>query len=249
MDQKIEAMQQNSAADVAEVLQKNLNAIKRIIGEACRQSGRSPDEVALMAVSKLVSVERIRSLYELGQRLFGESYLQELEDKHRALDGLAITWSFIGHLQSNKIKRIVRCADEIQALSSLKHAELVARYARELNKTPYPIYIAVNSDESATKSGITLANARQFALDIQQKFPELNVRGLMTVPPAEIQDPADSRPLVIPPLYHSLRAISLQIGEGRLSLGMSGDLRTAIAAGSHCVRVGTALFGDRIAMN
>ena len=235
------------AADIKGSLQANFNQVTLAIREACLEAGRSPDEVTLMAVSKLQPAERIRYLYDFGQRWFGESYLKELEAKRSSLEGLAITWSFIGHVQSNKIERIVRCADEIQALASLKHAGLIARHARELCKTPYPVYIAVQTDDRATKSGIALDISPQFAVEIQQKFPELTIRGIMTVPPFEIQDPPAAQPIVVPPLYERLKAASLLVGEGRLSLGMSGDLRTAIHAGSHCVRIGTALFGARVA--
>ena len=193
-------------------------------------------------MSKRQPVEAIVEAYELGQRKFGENYAQELSEKAEALKELDIYWIFIGHIQSNKIRKIVSSAREIQTVASLSHAKQIARYAKELGKTPFPIMLEVNAGEESSKSGRPLNEIKALAEEIIRELPELRLKGLMAIPPDTYSDAAHAS---VPPLYTELRAVANEVGEGKLSLGMSNDLRIALEAGSDYVRIGTALFGSR----
>lgn len=200
----------------------------------------SPAE--LIAVSKTQPESQVRAVFALGQRLFGENYAQELQDKAEALKDLPIHWIYIGHLQSNKLKKIVTYASEIQTVASFEHARHIARHAREAEKTPFPIFLEVNAEGETSKSGIPAEDILPLAKRIETELPELKLRGLMVIPPDSYSDEACKD---VPELYRKLRTLANQVGEGKLSLGMSNDLRIALEAGSDFVRVGTAIFGRR----
>ena len=205
--------------------------------------GRDPRSVRLIAVSKTKPAEDIERVYRQGQREFGENYADELIEKAQTLAHLTdIHWVFIGQLQSNKIKRIVASAHEIQTIASEKHARYVDRYAQEYGKTRFPIYICVNAGDEDQKQGVALTDVAALAAFIGTKCPHLELQGIMAIPPATY---ADKSCTVVPDLYRTLRERAHSVGKGKLSLGMSGDLRIAIAAGSDTVRIGTAIFGDR----
>jgi pyridoxal phosphate enzyme (YggS family) len=200
----------------------------------------------LVAVSKGQDVTKIRALYQRGQREFGENYLQELEEKAEALSDLQdLRWIFVGQLQSNKIQRIVRLAAEIQSVASEKHLRYIDRYARDCGKTPFPVFVEVNIDREAAKSGADESSLPVF-LDAASKLEGIKVEGLMAIPAAKWSDEDFFlRGLPPPANYHALRDLADTAGNGKLSLGMSNDFRTALAAGSDCVRIGRSLFGDR----
>ena len=237
-------------------LQTTYNDLLAQIAQTCEDAGRDPTAVRLMAVSKGQPVAKIHALLGLGHRYFGESYAGELLEKASQTPDTSIRWSFIGTLQSNKIAKIMSVASEIQTLASEKHVRYAARYARELNKIPYPVYIEANAGE-AQKAGIPLSEVAAFAAYIESESAgALDLRGLLCVPPAVYSDDEVAKPLMsgqtsgppaLPPLYTDLSAIAAQTGAGVLSLGMSHDLGLAIKAGSHIVRIGTALFGSRTA--
>lgn len=209
--------------------------------------GRSPSSVRLLAVSKTHSAESIATLYGLGVREFGENYAQELAKKSTFLGQLGVRFVFIGTVQSNKISMIVRHAAEIQSVASLRHAKIIAQEAARLGKTPYPVYLLVNAGDEASKSGVALREVLPLAKAIQESCPELDLQGLMAIPPPLEEDDEErgKTHLKVPPLYRDLRELANQVGRGLLSLGMSDDLEEALAAGSDCIRIGTALFGPR----
>lgn len=196
----------------------------------------------LIAVSKTQPESAVRAVFASGQSLFGENYAQELADKAEALQDLPIYWIYIGHIQSNKIRKIVTHASEIQTVASFDHARQIARHAQELGKTPFPIYLEVNAGDEESKSGVSRDEAVPLANRIAEELPELKLQGLMAIPPETFNDASCSE---VPELYRELRAMADSIGEGKLSLGMSNDLRIALSAGSDFVRVGTAIFGRR----
>lgn len=203
-------------------------------------AGRDPTSIRLVAVGKTHPSASLRTLYELGVRDFGENYAQELAAKAKDLDGLpGLRLHFIGTVQSNKIALIVGAAAELQTITSLRHAQLVAKAAHAAGKIPYPVYLSVNAGGEATKSGVAMEAAAALAQEIAVRCPELAIEGLMAIPP----------PLVsrgdVPPLYRALADLARHVGAGKLSLGMTDDLEEAIAAGSTTVRIGTALFGPR----
>ncbi len=201
-----------------------------------------PRNPELIAVSKTQPDSAVRAVFALGQRRFGENYAQELAEKAESLKDLAIHWIYIGHLQSNKLKKIVTYAAEIQTVASYDHAKHIARHAADLGKTPYPIYLEINAADEESKSGLSKKEILPLASKIKAELPELTLKGLMAIPPDTYTDEAFE---TVPPLYTELRALADQVGEGKLSLGMSNDLRLALEAGSDFVRVGTAIFGRR----
>lgn len=227
-------------------IEKNLAAVRSNISEACASLGRS--EPRLIAVSKTHSPDAVLAAWKAGQREFGENYGQELAQKRTALAAYEdLHFIFIGRLQSNKIKSIVRDAEEIQSLADLRHARLIAKAAAELGKTPYPVYYLVNAGDEPTKDGLRLEDLSAFHQQIIQDLPELAPQGLMAIPPPSSSLPtgAPTDEKFIPPLYLELRRRTNSIGRGLLSLGMSDDISPALAAGTDCVRIGTAIFGAR----
>lgn len=227
--------------------QQRLDQVRAAIADACAAAGRPPQDVRLLPVSKTHPIAALQALHSLGLQQFGENYAQELVSKAAVL-GNQLEFVFIGTLQSNKIKRIVEAAAEIQTLVDIRHARLIASAAREFAKSPYPVYLAVNAGDESTKTGIALDQVEAFAQNISENYPEIALQGLMAIPPplenlATATELAD--PNFVPPLYRSLAQLARRIGRGQLSLGMSQDLRPAILAGSNCVRIGTALFGPR----
>lgn len=224
-------------------LAANLALVRQRVADACARAGRDPTQIRLLAVSKGQSADAIRAMRALGPREFGENYAQELLAKAESLRDLDIHWVFLGHIQSNKIKRVVEVAAEIQALDDPRHAALIARAARDCGKAPYPVYIAVNAGEESQKTGVEPADAPSFAAQIARDCPELDIQGVMSVPPFSYDD--DQFTGEVPPLYRSLAEVASRVGRGKLSLGMSDDLVMAIAAGSTGVRIGRALFGER----
>ena len=120
-------------------MKESLQKINQRIKSACKDSKKDPSKIKLLAVSKGQSIEKIKNLYDLGLRYFGESYCEELIEKAHKLPK-DINWSFIGKLQSNKIKKILTVSNEIQSVSSQKHIRYIVKYAQQLNKTPFPFF-------------------------------------------------------------------------------------------------------------
>lgn len=201
--------------------------------------------VRLIAVSKKQSPESIRGLYAQGQRVFGENYVQELQEKAQALADLPdLHWVYIGVLQSNKIKRVAQWAQEVQTLSSPREASLLAQSLRGYGKTQLPVYICVNLGDEPQKGGVDLQGVPDLARFIQESCPELALQGLMAIPPQAMSDEAH-RTGKPPEAYLRLRELAKVTGAGKLSLGMSSDYEAAILAGATDIRIGTALFGKR----
>lgn len=203
----------------------------------------------LIAVSKGQSPEKIRDLYRRGQREFGENYLQELELKAPALADLPdLRWIFIGQLQSNKIQRIVAVASEIQTVASEKHLRYIDRYAREAGKSGFPVFIEINAGDEPSKAGVTADGLPGLVAKVAtgEGMSGIRLQGIMAIPPVEITDGDFALVEKEPPeLFRSMRRLADTVGMGKLSLGMSSDYRTALAAGSDCVRIGRSLFGER----
>ncbi len=204
-----------------------------------RPDGLAPE---LLAVSKGHPASRIRELFHLGQKRFGENYVQELLSKAEELADLSIEWVFIGHLQSNKIRKLLDVCTAIQTLAQWSHAEQIARVIDQRGHAPFEVYLEVKVDVGDTKSGLAWGDVLPMSQRIQKELPQLRLRGLMAIPPSIYQDETFTE---VPPLYRDLRDLASQVGDGLLSLGMSGDLRLALAAGSDQVRIGQALMGPR----
>ena len=198
--------------------------------------------VALLAVSKTQPAAAVRALADLGQRAFGENYVQEALAKQRQLADLALEWHLIGPLQSNKCRDVAQHFDWLQ---SLDRARLIAPLAqhRPANRAPLNVLIQVNIDDEASKSGCAPDQIAALAAEIAAA-PQLRLRGLMAIP-APAPDRAQRRDAFqrMCTLFDRLR--TAHAGIDTLSMGMSDDFELAIAEGATMVRVGTALFGPR----
>jgi pyridoxal phosphate enzyme (YggS family) len=218
------------------------------MAEAARRSGRDPVEISLMAVGKTQSAERIREAYDAGLRLFGENRVQEFAGKAGGLRDLQdVEWRMIGHLQSNKAAKAVELFSRVESVDSLRLAERLNAAAGELGKK-LAVLIEINVGGEAAKSGVAGDSEElQELLQGAAGLEHLEFRGLMTVPPFT-EDPQRARPY-----FRRLRELRDQIAVRRLpgigvqalSMGMSHDFEVAIEEGSTCVRVGTAIFGER----
>jgi pyridoxal phosphate enzyme (YggS family) len=229
-------------------INERLTKIRGQIAAAAQAAGRRPEDIRLIAVSKTQPPEAVEEAYQQGQRVFGENYADELILKSSQLQSLpGIYWVFIGQLQSNKIQKIVTHADEIQSIATEKHARYVQRYAEAAGKTGFPVWIITNSAEEESKQGVPMGDVAKLASFIDNNCPNLALQGLMAIPPSSISDEtaSASAPPQPPNLYRDLRNIADSTGLGKLSLGMTGDLGIAIASGSDCIRIGTAIFGPR----
>jgi PLP dependent protein len=226
----------------------NIALIQERIFSAARRAGRNPNEIARMAVSKTQLPERIREAYDAGQRLFGENRVQEFAGKVEALRSLqAAEWHLIGHLQTNKAARTAEIFRAVDSVDSLKLAEKLNAGARTLGRK-LEVLIEINVGGESAKSGVAPDSPELDELLVAApRLDALVFRGLMTVPPFT-EDPQGARPYFrkLRELRDSIAARKLRaITMDQLSMGMSHDFEVAIEEGSTCVRVGTAIFGER----
>jgi hypothetical protein len=221
--------------------QERLASVRAGIAAAAARSGRSPEAVTLVAVSKTISVEGIREALSAGVRILGENRVQEAREKVALLPGLA-SWHLIGHLQSNKAKLAVQLFDCIHSLDSVRLAEDLDRHAEATGKIQRCL-IEVNVGEEVQKSGALEAEVRQI-LEAARRLPHLTIEGLMAVPPF-LDDPEDVRPFFrrLRLLRDTLRQEGFSLEA--LSMGMTHDFEVAVEEGATLVRIGTALFGPR----
>jgi len=219
-----------------------LASVQQRIAAAATAAGRDPATISLLAVSKTKPVEMIRAAHAAGQRAFGENYLQDALPKISALQDLDLEWHYIGRIQSNKTRDIARNFAWVHGIDKLKHAQRL-NDQRAPAQPPLQCCIQVNLSGETSKGGVSTEAlpglARAFA-----ELPMLQLRGLMTMP-----DPSSGRETQAA-VFAQLAAIKQALNADGLSLdtlsmGMSGDLELAIAAGSTLVRVGTDIFGAR----
>jgi pyridoxal phosphate enzyme (YggS family) len=204
------------------------------------------DKITLIAVSKIQSVDAIKTLYDLGQRDFGENYAQELLEKaeHFLVSGVRdIHWHFIGHLQSNKVKQILPFVSSIHSVDSLKLAEEISKRWVPLSQgRDLPVFLSVNIDNEESKDGVQATDAPAIAAEIA-KLPSLTLEGLMCIPA-----PGSGAAHSSANAFARLRELEIRCRphtQGKLSMGMSDDFADAIAEGATHIRVGTSLFGQR----
>lgn len=221
-------------------LQASRNKVLQQIQDACKQAQREPETVQLLAVSKTHPSESLREMYQAGQRAFGENYLQEALEKIGTLNDLDIEWHFIGHVQRNKTKHLAANFAWVHGVDRLIIAERLSSQ-REAAQAPLNICLQVNIDAQDTKDGCRPSEVAELVKSISQ-LPHLKLRGLMVIPaPHNSQAFANAKQLF--DIVKKEHAHSEDWDT--LSMGMSGDMLEAIAAGSTMVRVGTALFGAR----
>jgi pyridoxal phosphate enzyme (YggS family) len=227
----------------------NIALIHERIASAARRAGRNPDEIALMAVGKTFQPSQIREAYRAGVRLLGESRVQELAAKAAALRDLEkIEWHMIGHLQTNKTSKAAELFDAVDSVDSVRLAEKLNASVREFRKK-LSVLIEINVGGEQAKAGISPDSSElEELLQAAPRLDHLEFHGLMTIPPFT-DDPQQARPY-----FRKLRELRDQISARRLpnigmdtlSMGMSHDFEVAIEEGSNCVRIGTAIFGERV---
>jgi pyridoxal phosphate enzyme (YggS family) len=222
----------------------NLQLVRDRIQQACSQVGRAPESVTLLAVSKTFLAVTVREAFDVGQRCFGENYVQEAVDKIAELTDLRsqITWHLIGPLQSNKTRVVAEHFDWVHTIDRLKIAQRLSEQ-RPAHLPPLQVCVQVNTSGEASKSGVAPEDALALAQAVSA-LPRLQLRGVMALP-APSDDPAVQTESLrqVRVAFELLRSEGLPLDT--LSMGMSSDLESAIEQGSTLVRVGTALFGHR----
>ncbi|MDH6196631.1 pyridoxal phosphate enzyme (YggS family) [Mycobacterium frederiksbergense] len=222
---------------------RNLEIVGSRIDAALERAGRTRGEVRLLPVSKTVPEERIRLAVAAGCTVLGENKVQEAKRKWRNLSDLDVQWSVIGHLQTNKAKDVAEFAAEFQALDNARAAEALDRRLQGLGRQ-LDVYVQVNTSGEQSKYGLGPDQVIDF-LKTLPNYTALRVRGLMTI--AVLSSDIER----VRPCFRMLRNLRDQareldlVGDGELSMGMSGDYEVAIEEGATCVRVGQAIFGDR----
>ncbi len=244
MDESTPPVRYPEAVTVADFA-ANLAAVRARIAAAAARAGRDRDEVRLLPISKTVPADRVRLAVAAGCRQLGENKVQEAKGKAAALADLDVSWSVVGHLQTNKAKDVVAFADEFQALDSMRVAQALDRRLTAADRT-LDVLVQVNTSAEPQKYGLEPADVLQFLREVSD-LPTLRVRGLMTLalfsPDTEL----------VRQCFRRLRAVRERVrevdadllGPGELSMGMSGDYEVAVEEGSTCVRVGQAIFGAR----
>jgi len=246
-----------------DALKENLVNVHERIFKAASRSGRRPDEITLIAVSKTHSARRIQALYETGVRHFGENRVQERESKAPSLAGLEIVWHMIGHVQKNKAARAAALFDSVDSVDSIAlatkldrareefavgEAEMMAGAGSSIRRVPsrpLRVLLEIKLDPEPAKSGLQSEDVPR-VVQALSKMPHLELSGLMGVPPY------DDNPENVRPHFQRLRnlrdALRAELGPQALpvlSMGMSHDFEIAIEEGSTEIRVGTAVFGQR----
>lgn len=226
-------------------MQHKLEEIRRNISEAALKSGRKPEEITLVAVSKTYPVEAINEAITLGCHDFGENRVQELMGK---IDETTepVNWHLIGHLQTNKVKYIIGKTKLIHSVDSIKLAEEIEKQS-EKHQICTEILVEVNVAKEASKHGVFVEDVIEMMKKLDH-FKHIKVRGLMTVAPF-VENPEDNREV-----FRNLCKLSVDIQKQKfnnistdiLSMGMSNDYKIAIEEGATMVRIGTAIFGNRV---
>ena len=227
------------------MIQDNIRQVEENIKTACERSGRNPEEVKLIAVSKTKPVSMLEEAYAYGCRDFGENKVQELIDKYEKLPK-DIRWHMIGHLQRNKVKYIVDKVWLIHSVDSLRLAEEISKEAVKKNVTA-SILIEVNVAKEDSKFGTTSEEACNIVEKIAG-LPGIQIKGLMTIAPY-VENAEENRQY-----FEKLHQIYVDIKQKNidnvcmeeLSMGMTGDYQVAVEEGATYVRVGTGIFGERI---
>jgi pyridoxal phosphate enzyme (YggS family) len=221
---------------------ENLSIVRAAVADACLRSGRELGSVELIAVSKTFSTDDIREAIQSGQAHFGESRLQEAEPKVAELPG-ALHWHFIGRVQRNKVRKLLKLFEVIHAIDSMKLAAYTNEVARELGLYPN-VFLQVNIGRELSKGGFEPHELDE-AMDCILKLDRLGIMGLMCIPPP-VADPGLAR-VWFSALREMRDALEVKFGVSlpSLSMGMSNDFEVAIEEGSTHVRVGSAIFGKR----
>lgn len=229
-----------------ERMQQAVAEIRRTMAEAAIRAGRKPEEILLCAACKTRTVEEVRASAELPIDIFGENHVQELVEKTDAGAYLGKPGHFIGHLQTNKVKKVVGRASLIQSVDS-EHLALAIEKEAAKRALQQDILLEVNIGEESSKSGVNADGLWSLFESLLATTPHLHIRGLMAIPPADAGEDetrrffAKMRGLYEEAAQRYTGSVDMQY----LSMGMSGDYPLAIAEGANIVRIGTAIYGPR----
>ena len=226
------------------MISEQLQTVRNEIAQACKRSGRNPEDVTLIAVSKTKPVSMIEEAIQACQTVFGENKVQELCSKYEVLPK-NLTWHLIGHLQRNKVKYIADKAALIHSVDSLRLAQTIDQEGKKHNRV-IPVLVEVNVAEEDTKFGVSVSETLPLIEEIS-KLSHVRVQGLMTIAPY-VDDPEENRPV-----FRRLKQLSVDISSKNmnnvymdiLSMGMTNDYQVAVEEGATMVRVGTGIFGER----
>ena len=224
----------------------NITAVRATISRAAQRAGRRPEEITLIAVSKMKPVALVKMAYNLGVTDFGENRVQEALPKIAEFRPPDLHWHMIGHLQSNKARKVVSSFDYVQSVDSLHLAQALDHYAEVEHRQRLPILLEVNISGEQSKAGIAAAEVAALARQVAA-LPHLDVQGLMTVAP-QVENPEEVRPVfrALRTLRDHLRNELPDCSWRHLSMGMTDDYSIAIEEGATIVRIGRAIFGERI---
>ena len=233
-----------------EQLAARLATVRARIAAAAEKCGRAPGEVTLVAISKTHPASVVKQLIELGTADVGENRVQEAAEKVNEVGRDKARWHLVGHLQANKARRAVNIFDVIHSLDSVDLAERLDRICIEEGRESLPVLIQVDLGHEETKSGIDESELTHL-VDSLGPLTRLKLIGLMTLPPF-LDDPEQSRPF-----FRRLREMRDELARrgafgdraGELSMGMTHDFAVAIEEGATMVRIGTAIFGERVPRN
>ena len=225
-----------------EIIKNNLRIINEKIKKAALKANRNPEEIKLVAVTKTVSIDRIKEAISAGVKIIGENKVHEAKEKYHILTA-DIKWHLVGHLQTNKAKYAVEIFDLIHSVDSIKLAKEIDRRSLQFGKITN-VLVEVNVSAEETKYGIKPEEVESFLKEISQ-LPRIWVRGLMTIAPM-VKDKEETRPY-----FRKLRELSKEIKSKNiknikmdyLSMGMTEDFEIAIEEGANMVRVGRGIFG------
>ncbi|WP_270170190.1 YggS family pyridoxal phosphate-dependent enzyme [Paenibacillus sp. SYP-B4298] len=231
---------------MSNVVEENLKTVKEQMELACRLSGRDAQEVQLLLATKTVPLEKLQMAMQAGETLFGENKAQELRGKFPLMEQYnRVEWHFIGHLQTNKVKDVVKYVTLIHSVDRLRLGEALHQQLLKENKT-MNILMQVNTSYEESKFGVPPELALELVEQLSQ-FETLNIKGLMTIGKLNATNEETRH------CFRLLRSIQAQIREKNLprvemdvlSMGMSGDFQVAIEEGATIIRVGTKVFGER----
>jgi PLP dependent protein len=232
----------------AEQLAENIGHVRVAIEQAAERARRDPQDITLVAVSKTMPLELVRMAYNLGVTQFGENRVQDALPKIAAFHPQDVGWHMIGHVQSNKARKVVGPFALVHSVDSLRLAELLNRCAGEegMPAHPLPVLLQVNIAGEASKEGMSPDDVPEIARQVSA-LPSLRVDGLMTMAPL-VDNPEDVRPVFrrLRLLRDLLRDEAPRSAWQHLSMGMTDDYRVAIEEGATLVRIGRAIFGERV---
>lgn len=226
-------------------IENNTTSVQRRLQQAARDAGRNPEDILLLAVSKTRTSAQVRTAMESGLSSFGENYLQEAVEKIAQLSNSAISWHFIGPLQSNKSRQVAEHFDWVHTVDRLKIAKRLSDQ-RAPDMPALNVCLQINIDNESSKSGLSPEQAIEVANSVAL-LPNLRLRGLMAIPKPSTEPAEQRQPFAR--LRALLEEINTRLDNSQkldtLSMGMSGDLEPAIYEGATIVRVGTDIFGPR----